>query len=112
MKIASLKEGGRDGTLVVVSRDLSQAAKVTEIAPTLRVALDDWAHIASHLQSAYELLNEGKLSTAFALDTAALAAPLPRAAVPFVRSRHQDSALVRKAPGRLQDPPVMASAAR
>ncbi len=40
MKLASLK-GGRDGRLVVVSRDLTRAAAAAAVAPTLREALDD-----------------------------------------------------------------------
>ena len=44
MKLASLKEGGRDGTLVVVNRDMSKAVKVPDIAPTMQAALDNWAH--------------------------------------------------------------------
>ena len=47
MKLASLKAGGRDGTLVVVSRDLSEARSVPEIAKCLQRALDDWAGIAA-----------------------------------------------------------------
>jgi fumarylacetoacetate (FAA) hydrolase len=43
MKLASLKAGGRDGTLVVVARDLSRAQEVPAIARTLQAALDDWA---------------------------------------------------------------------
>ena len=46
MKLASLKEGGRDGTLVVVSRDLARAVRATGIAPTLQRALEDWSNVA------------------------------------------------------------------
>jgi len=42
MKLASLK-AGRDGRLVVVSRDLSRCADAAAIAPTLQAALDDWS---------------------------------------------------------------------
>jgi fumarylacetoacetate (FAA) hydrolase len=79
MKLASLKEGGRDGTLVVVSRDLTQAVKATGIAATLQAALDDWHVAAPRLNALAEDLAAGKASGAFALDMAALAAPLPRA---------------------------------
>ena len=79
MKIASLKAGGRDGTLVVVSRDLTTAMHATGIAATLQAALDDWQNAAPRLNEVYEALNEGKASTAFPLDMHALAAPLPRA---------------------------------
>ena len=79
MKLGSLKEGGRDGTLVVVSRDLSKAVKATGIAPTLQAALDDWSNVAPRLNALSESLNAGRADGAFALDFAALAAPLPRA---------------------------------
>jgi fumarylacetoacetate (FAA) hydrolase len=79
MKLASLKEGGRDGTLVVVSRDLTQAVKATGIAATLQAALDDWHIAAPRLNALAEDLAAGNAGGAFALDMAALAAPLPRA---------------------------------
>ncbi|MBB3225904.1 fumarylacetoacetate (FAA) hydrolase [Luteibacter sp. Sphag1AF] len=79
MKLGSLKEGGRDGTLVVVSRDLTQAVKATGIAATLQAALDDWHVAAPRLNALSEQLNAGEAAGAFALDVAALAAPLPRA---------------------------------
>ncbi|MFZ0869652.1 MAG: fumarylacetoacetate hydrolase family protein [Rhodanobacter sp.] len=79
MKLGSLKEGGRDGTLVVVSRDLAKAVKASGIAPTLQAALDDWSNSAPRLNALSEELNAGTASGAFALDMSALAAPLPRA---------------------------------
>lgn len=79
MKLASLKEGGRDGTLVVVSRDLTRAVKATGIAATLQAALDDWHTLAPRLNALSEALHEGTAQGIFDLDVAALAAPLPRA---------------------------------
>jgi fumarylacetoacetate (FAA) hydrolase len=79
MKLASLKEGGRDGTLIIVSRDLTRAVTAEGIAPTLQAALEDWATVEPQLKSLYRLLNEDHLSGAFALDMGELAAPLPRA---------------------------------
>jgi len=79
MKLASLKEGGRDGTLVVVSRDLTRAARAANVAPTLQAALDSWRETEPELRSVHRLLEEGLLADVFALDPAALAAPLPRA---------------------------------
>jgi len=79
MKLGSLKEGGRDGTLIVVSRDLSHAVKATGIAATLQAALDDWSSLAPRLNALYVELQAGTAAGAFALDMAALAAPLPRA---------------------------------
>jgi len=79
MKLATLRERGRDGTLVVVSRDLSRAARVADVAPTLQRALDDWAAAVPGLREAHERLERGTLSGAFAFDVAQVAAPLPRA---------------------------------
>ncbi|MDF3982470.1 fumarylacetoacetate hydrolase family protein [Luteibacter sp. PPL201] len=79
MKLASLKEGGRDGTLVVVSRDLTRAVKATGIAATMQAALDDWHAVAPRLNALSEDLNDGRADGAFALDVTHLAAPLPRA---------------------------------
>lgn len=79
MKLGSLKEGGRDGTLIVVNRALTQAVKATGIAPTLQAALDDWSSTAPRLNALYEELNGGAAKDAFALDMHALASPLPRA---------------------------------
>src|ERR1700752_52129 len=79
MKLGSLKEGGRDGTLIVVSRDLARAVKATDIAPTLQRALDDWSNVAPRLNALSEALNPGRAAGAFALDMTTLAAPLPRA---------------------------------
>lgn len=79
MKLGSLKEGGRDGTLIVVSRDLSRAVRADGIAPTLQRALEDWSNIAPRLNALSEELNAGTAEGAFDLDMAALASPLPRA---------------------------------
>lgn len=79
MKLGSLKEGGRDGTLVVVSRDLSHAVRATGIAPTLQRALEDWSNLAPRLVALSDALNEGSADGSFDLDVVQLAAPLPRA---------------------------------
>jgi fumarylacetoacetate (FAA) hydrolase len=78
MKLASLKSG-RDGQLVVVSRDLSRAVAVSAIAPTLQVALDDWANTSIELEQVYAALNAGDNEEAFPFDPTQCAAPLPRA---------------------------------
>jgi fumarylacetoacetate (FAA) hydrolase len=80
MKLASLKEGGRDGTLVVVSWDLVKAVRVPWIAPTLQAALDRWDEVEAPLKDAFHRLDTGRLDDqAFPFDPAACAAPLPRA---------------------------------
>lgn len=82
MKLGSLKEGGRDGTLIVVSRDLEHGVRATGIAPTLQAALDDWGNTAPRLHTLYDALclhRSKAVDHAFELDFNALAAPLPRA---------------------------------
>src|SRR3984957_20019034 len=79
MKLASLKEGGRDGTLIVVDRDIKRAVRATGIAPTLQRAIDDWAAESPKLAELAERLRDDKAPGSFELDSQALAAPLPRA---------------------------------
>lgn len=79
MKLASLKLGGRDGTLIVVSRDLKRYVEVGQIAKTLQAALDNWEKVAPRLQQVYDNLNAGDVSHFHDFDPAHCAAPLPRA---------------------------------
>ncbi len=84
MKLGTLKEGGRDGTLVLVSRDLKRAIKVPDIAPTMQFALDNWERVSGDLLRASRRLHEVQFAAyggpqAFPLETSRLAAPLPRA---------------------------------
>src|SRR5262245_2577535 len=77
MKLASL-QGGRDGRLVVVSRDLSRCADASVVAPTLQAALDDWDTIAPKLKEIAGALEAGRIPHA-PFDQTQCAAPLPRA---------------------------------
>ena len=79
MKLATYKDGSRDGQLVVVSRDLTTAHYATGIAHRLQQALDDWNFIAPQLQDLSDALNQGKGRHAFPFDPAQCMAPLPRA---------------------------------
>jgi fumarylacetoacetate (FAA) hydrolase len=79
VKLGTLKDGTRDGRLIVMSRDLRTAAAAPQIASTLQQAIDNWNEIAPRLQEVYARLNAGKAADGFTLDTARLAAPLPRA---------------------------------
>ena len=79
MKLATLKTGGRDGTLVVVSRDLSTCQAVPYIAATLQAALDDWDKHAPSLERVYQQLNGGIASAAMPFREQDCASPLPRA---------------------------------
>jgi fumarylacetoacetate (FAA) hydrolase len=79
MKLATLKAGGRDGKLIVVSRDLTRAAAASEVAPNLQAVLDDWHAKAPKLAQLSALLNTGRAADAFPFDPSRCHAPLPRA---------------------------------
>jgi fumarylacetoacetate (FAA) hydrolase len=79
MKLATYKDGSRDGQLVVVSRDLSTAHYATGIAQRLQQVLDDWNFLAPQLEDLYQTLNSGKARHAFPFDAKQCMAPLPRA---------------------------------
>ncbi len=79
MKLATLKHGGRDGRLVVVSRDLTRCQVVGGIAPTLQAALDDWDVVAPELELVYDMLNHGHARHAIPFEPAHCHSPLPRA---------------------------------
>lgn len=78
MKLASRK-AGRDGALLVVSKDLSRAVAADEVSATLQSALDTWPASAPRLTALYEALNAGERTDAIPFDPADCSAPLPRA---------------------------------
>jgi fumarylacetoacetate (FAA) hydrolase len=78
MKLATLRDGSRDGCLIVVSRDLTRAVLAAGIAPTLLNALESWSAAAPALETLSASLNAGAAADAFDLDVQKLAAPLPR----------------------------------
>ncbi|VAW83177.1 Fumarylacetoacetase [hydrothermal vent metagenome] len=77
MKLASLKTGGRDGSLIVVARDLKSYRVVPDIAPSLQSVLERWDDVFEQLNEIYIQLNEG--TTGKTLMVSELASPLPRA---------------------------------
>lgn len=79
MKLATYKDGSRDGQLVVVSRDLSSAHYASAIATRLQQVLDDWNFLSPQLEDLASTLNDGKARHAFAFEPARCMAPLPRA---------------------------------
>ena len=79
MKLASLKTGGRDGTLIVADRALDRYVAVPDIAASLQQAMDDWANCAPRLNAVSEDLNQGRRDDSERLDFTALASPFPRA---------------------------------
>lgn len=80
MKLATYKDGTRDGQLLVVSRDLRWAHYATGIASRMQQVLDDWGFMAPQLQDLYHQLNTGRAAHAFAFDPMQCMAPLPRTA--------------------------------
>jgi fumarylacetoacetate (FAA) hydrolase len=98
MKLASLKHG-RDGRLVVVSRDLTRCANAQAVAPTLQAALDDWPAAEPRLIEIADQLEQDRIAHA-PFDPGAAAAPLPRAYQWADGSAYVNHvALVRKARG-------------
>jgi len=79
MKLATVKDGTPDGALHVVSRDLTRSIAATGIATTLQEAIEQWDSVAPTLHELYDALNADAVAAATPLDTACLAAPLPRA---------------------------------
>ncbi len=79
MKLATLRDGSRDGLLAVVSRDLSLAHVATGRARTLQQVLDDWNFLSPQLEDLSVTLNQGKARHAFSFDPRQCMAPLPRA---------------------------------
>src|SRR5579862_3201562 len=79
MKLATLKNQSRDGKLVVVSKDLTRAVLVTEVAHTLQQALDHWSECAPKLKEYYDKLNANELSNTMVFSEQAITSPLPRA---------------------------------
>jgi len=77
MKLASLRKG-RDGALVVVSRNLKTASSAAPVAATMQEALDRWNEVEPALRALYEQLNAGTAKDAFEFDINNVAAPLPR----------------------------------
>ena len=77
MKLAS-KKSGRDGALLVVSKDTKSAVDASYIAATMQAALDDWDMVTPKLEELYSRLNNGKVEGSFALNFSDLDAPLPR----------------------------------
>ena len=78
MKLATLRDGSRDGRLVIVSKDLTRATDAARIVPTLQAALDDWEHVAPRLRRQAEGVELGSVPT-FRFHEHDCESPLPRA---------------------------------
>lgn len=78
MKLGSLRAGGRDGTLIVMNRDLSRFVEVADIAPTMQSAIERWGEVQPELGAVYEALNAGPVDGEQPLHLDELASPFPR----------------------------------
>ncbi len=78
MKLATLKDGSRDGTLIVINKNLEKAVKVPGIAKTMQDALDRWHEVEGALIDVYNKLQQSTITGSFDPDTNQLMAPLPR----------------------------------
>ena len=79
MKLATRKNGTRDGELLVVSRDNSRAVVAGSIAPTMQSLMDNWDGLSPQIEALFESLENGSCADAFDVDPASLHSPLPRA---------------------------------
>jgi fumarylacetoacetate (FAA) hydrolase len=103
MKLASLKQG-RDGRLIMVSRDLARAADASDIAATMQAALDNWANAEPRLAERAAKLETGSVAD-FPFRAEDCAAPLPRAYQWVDGSAYVNHVeLVRKARGAAMPP--------
>ncbi|MET0312200.1 MAG: fumarylacetoacetate hydrolase family protein [Burkholderiaceae bacterium] len=110
MKLATYRDGTRDGRLVAVSTDLQAAAYVADVAPTMQAALDDWDELSPYLQARCRSLDAGELAGAFPFDAAMCMAPLPRAYQWADGSAYLNHVeLVRKARGAAMPPELYES---
>src|SRR5690606_20672281 len=78
MKLATLRDGSRDGRLVVVRRDNAVYAPADRVAPSLQAALDDWERAEPRLRELAADLEAGTVES-FPVEPERLHAPLPRA---------------------------------
>ena len=78
MKLATRKNGTRDGELLVVSSDNTRAVAVGSVAPTLQSLMDDWSTKVPHVQALAAALDAGECAGAFDVDCSTLHSPLPR----------------------------------
>jgi fumarylacetoacetate (FAA) hydrolase len=106
MKLATIRDGSRDGLLVVVSQDNRRYLPAPAGLKTLQKALDDWHEAEPLLQIAYQQLQaDPESGTLIQMD--ALDAPLPRAYEWVDGSAYINHIeLVRKARG-VEPPPTL-----
>jgi fumarylacetoacetate (FAA) hydrolase len=106
LKLATLKDGTRDGRLIVVKRDNSAYALATNVALTLQAALDDWAHKESQLRALAEQLEAGTVQSR-PLEVSALLPPLPRAYEWIDASSYLNHVLLVRKARNAEPPPTL-----
>ncbi|MEM7468570.1 MAG: hypothetical protein AAF387_17000 [Pseudomonadota bacterium] len=79
MKLASVKSDNRDGLLVLVDAELQRISRVTDIASTLQVALDNWQVTEPLLRARYAALNNSEITDTLPFEATEFCSPLPRA---------------------------------
>ncbi|HQR23207.1 MAG TPA: fumarylacetoacetate hydrolase family protein [Steroidobacteraceae bacterium] len=105
MKLASLRDGTRDGQLLVVSRDLARAVPVPQVAATLQQALDRWADASPGLRRIADDLEAGRAQGSFPFQATSVMSPLPRSHHWVDGSAYVNHVeLVRKARGAVMPP--------
>ena len=79
MKLGSLKRGGRDGTLVVVNRELTRMVLANGVAPSFQAAIDNWVKVLPELRELYNKLNDKTSINSRPFVASEMSSPLPRA---------------------------------
>ena len=79
MKLATLKDGSRDGQLIIVARELKEAVIANHIDPRMQDLLDSWDFMQPQCEDLYVQLNQGRAPYSFDFNPANCMAPLPRA---------------------------------
>jgi fumarylacetoacetate (FAA) hydrolase len=106
MKLATLRDGSRDGHLIVVRRDGAVGVPAPDPWPTMQRALDDWSVAQGQLRALAEALDLRSIEGS-PIDPDRLGAPLPRAYEWVDGSAFLNHViLVRKARGA-QPPPTL-----
>jgi fumarylacetoacetate (FAA) hydrolase len=106
MKLATLRDGSRDGKLIVVKRDGSVAAPAAGIAPTLQAALDAWETSEPKLREVADRLERGDV-TGILVDPTRLGPPLPRAAEWVDGSAYLNHVILVRKARKAEPPPTL-----
>ena len=106
MKLATLRDGTRDGKLIVVKRDGSVATPVGGLAPTLQAALEKWDQIEPELRAIADKLERGDI-TGMLVDPSRFGPPLPRAAEWVDGSAYLNHVILVRKARKAEPPPTL-----